>query len=50
MYDNVSEMYNEYLAAYFNHYMTISDCKKSSLGNKYDPVNLFLVDTYNYDN
>ena len=37
MYDNISEMYNEYLATYFNHYMALSD-KKSKLGNKYDPV------------
>ena len=43
-------MYNEYLATYFNHYMTLSDNIKSKLGNKYDPVNLFLIDTYNYDN
>ena len=31
--------------------MAVSDNKKSKLGNnKYDPVNLFLVDTCNYDN
>ena len=50
MYDNASKMYNEYPATYFNHYMTLSDNKKNKLVNKYDPVNLFLVDTYNYDN
>ena len=28
--------------------MTFSDNQISKLGNKYDPVNLFFVDTYNY--
>ena len=28
--------------------MDLSDNKKNKLGNKYEPVNLFLVDTYNY--
>ena len=29
--------------------MAISDYKKNKLTNKYDPVNLFLVDTDDYD-
>ena len=43
-------MYNDYLKIYFDQYMALSDAKKRKLGNKYDPVNLFLVDAYNYDN
>ena len=50
VYDIGSEMYNEYLGTYFDQYMALSDNRKSKLGNKYYPVNLFLVDTYNYDN
>ena len=42
-------MHNEYLETYFNQYMDLSDNKKGKLGNKCDPVNLFLVDVYNYD-
>ena len=42
-------MYNEYLETYFNQYMALSDNKKCKLDNKYDLVNLFLVNTYNYD-
>ena len=49
VYDNDSEMYNEYLETYFQQYMDLSDNKKGKLGNKYDPFNLFLVNTYNYD-
>ena len=41
-------MYREYLETYFNQYMTFSDNQNSKLGNKYDPVNLFFVDAYNY--
>ena len=40
-------MHNEYLETYFNQYIGLSDNKKSKLGNKFDPVNLFLVDVYN---
>ena len=29
--------------------MALSENKKSKLGNKYNPVNLFFVDVYNYD-
>ena len=42
-------MHNEYLETYFDQYMALLDDKKRKLGNKYDPVNLFLVETYNYD-
>ena len=45
--NNVSELYNGYLGAYFNQYMALSDAKKRNLG---DPVNLFLVNSYNYNN
>ena len=30
VYDNFSELYNEYLGIYFNQYMTLSDAKKES--------------------
>ena len=50
VYDIGSEMYDEYLGTYFGQYMALSDNRKSKLGNKYYLVNLFLVDTYNYDN
>ena len=49
VYDNASEMYNEYLPTYFVQCMALSENKKSKLGNKYSPVNLFVVDAYNYD-
>ena len=42
VYDNASELYNEYLEIYFNQYMTLSDAKKRTFGKKYDPENLFL--------
>ena len=42
MYDNASELYNEYLEIYFNQYMTLSDTKKRTFGKKYDPESLFL--------
>ena len=42
MYDNASELYNEYLEIYYDQYMALSDAKKKNLGNKYDPKNLFL--------
>ena len=38
MFDNTSEMYNEYLEAYFDQYMALSNNKKNNLGNKYDPA------------
>ena len=38
-------MCNEYLKTCFDQYMDLSYNNK--LGNKYEPVNLFLVDTYN---
>ena len=40
-------MCNEYLKTCFDQYMDLSYNNK--LGNKYEPVNLFLVDTYNYN-
>ena len=42
VYDNASELYNEYLEIYFDEYKALSDVKKRNLGNKYDPINLFL--------
>ena len=47
MYNNASELYNEYLEIYFDGYKTVSDAKKE-LGDKYNPVNLFR-EAYNYD-
>ena len=46
--DNASELYNEHLQIYFDQYKTLSDAQKRNLGNKYDPINLFL-DTYDYN-
>ena len=48
VYDNASELYNEYLKIYFDEYKALSDTQKRELGNKYDPIDLFLG-TYNYD-
>ena len=42
LYNNALELFNEYLEIYFNQYMTLSDVKKTKLGDKYDPQNLFL--------
>ena len=47
MYD-ASELYNEYLEIYFDEYKALSSAKKRKLGNKYDPINLFL-EAYDYD-
>ena len=47
MYD-ASELYSEYLEIYFDEYKALSSAKKRKLGNKYDPINLFL-EAYNYD-
>ena len=49
VYVNTSEMCNDYPKTYFNQSMALSDNRKSKLGNKYDPVNIFLVYLYNYD-
>ena len=48
MYDNVSELYNKYLEIFFHEHKAFSDAQKRNLGNKYDPINLFL-ETYNHD-
>ena len=45
---DASELYNEYLEIYFDEYKALSSAKKRKLGNKYDPINLFL-EAYNYD-
>ena len=42
MYDNVSELYNEYLETYFDEYNTLSDAQERELHDKYDPIDLFL--------
>ena len=44
MYDKASEICNDSV-----NYMALPDNKKRKLGNKHDPVNLFLVDNYNFD-
>ena len=48
MYDTVRELHNDLLEIYFYKYKAVSDGKKGKLGNKYDPINLFL-ETYNYN-
>ena len=48
VHDNALELYNDYLEIYFDEYKTPSDARKKELGNKYNPINLFL-ETYNYD-
>ena len=42
VYNNSSELYNEYLEIYFNQYMTLSDAEKRKVGDIYDPEELFL--------
>ena len=42
LYNNASELYNEYLEIYFNQYMTLSNANKIKLGDIYDPEKLFL--------
>ena len=44
MYDKASEICNDSV-----NYMALPDNKKRKLGNKHNPVNLFLVDNYNFD-
>ena len=48
MYNNASELYNNYLEIYFDECKVLSNAKKEELGNKCDSANLFLA-TYNYD-
>ena len=48
MYDNPSQTKLKYLEIYFEDDKTLSDARKRKLGNKNDPINLFL-ETYNYD-
>ena len=49
LYDNTSELHNEYLEIYFDEYNALSDGQKRKLGKKYDSTNLFL-ETYSYNN
>ena len=49
LYDNTSELYNEYLEIYFDEHNVLSDGQKRKLGKKYDSINLFL-ETYSYNN
>ena len=42
VYDNASELYSVYLEVYFDEYKALSDAQKRNLGNKYNPINLFL--------
>ena len=48
MYDNPSELYDEYLEIYFNEYKALPNAKKGELSNRYDPINLFFT-TYSCD-
>ena len=43
IYNNVTELYNEYLEIYFDQYMTLPDAKKTKPGDKYDPKILFFL-------
>ena len=45
IYNNVKELYNEYLEIYFDQYMTLPDAKKTKPGDKYDPKILFFLMT-----
>ena len=47
MYDNDSELYNEFLKIYFDEYKAPSDAKIRELDNKHEDANLFL-ERYNY--
>ena len=48
MYGKASELYNGYPEIYFNEYKALLQMlKKRKVGNKYDPVSLFL-ETYNF--
>ena len=48
VYDNASDLYNNFLAIYFNEYNEILDAKRNKMKHKYEPKKLFL-ETYNYD-
>ena len=47
VYDIASELYNEYLEIYFDEYKTLPNVREKTLGNKYDPINLFLEPSNN---
>ena len=47
VYDNASDLYNNFLAIYFNEYNEILDAKRNKMKHKYEPRKLFL-ETYNY--
>ena len=48
MYDNTSELYQQYLEISYLNKTALSDAKKIKLGNKYGPINFYL-ETYNND-
>ena len=48
VYDNASDLYNDFLGIYFNEYNEILDAKRNKMKHKYEPKKLFL-ETYNYD-
>ena len=48
MYNTSAELYSTYLRIYFGQHMAFPDASKKELGDKYNPINLFL-DIYNYD-
>ena len=47
LYNNASELYNEYLENYYDQYMDLSDAKKRKFDDMYDPEELFLEE-YDY--
>ena len=48
MYNTSAELYSTYLRIYFGQHMAFPDASKKELGDKCNPINLFL-DIYNYD-
>ena len=42
MHANASDLYSEYLEIYIHKYKALSFAQKKRLGNKYDPINLFI--------
>ena len=48
LYNTSSELYSTYLGIYFGQHMAFPDASKKELGDKCNPINLFL-DIYNYD-
>ena len=48
MYDKASDLYNDFLAIYFNECNELTDARRNKMEHKYDPAKLFL-EKYNYE-